>query len=251
MRGLHHHGVGKRRAAGGRTESRWAPRSPSFTTDEAASLKRLLAPSPHIDEAIQMLPDFPSLKQDLARAISRWQEERTRMYQGQLGAIARTRVFEGNRNIIIRSDGTVEETAYIRSSAQLTISLDEVEHMDLPDFLMRIDPIARDMAGQQSRKFYESMSEGLARVGNTVDANGQRLSPELFLQCLERMMIPFNADGTPHMPTLHVHPSQRGEAEAVWKQLHETPELNTRLQAIMSKKREEWDAGEADRVLVG
>jgi len=198
-----------------------------------------------------MLPDFPLLKRDLGRAITRWQERRTRMYQGEIGKIQRAQVFEGDRNVIVRTDGSLEETSYISSSAKLIIPASEAEQIDLPELLMKLDPIAEDMARQQSRGLYEAIVEGVEKVGNSVDAQGQRLSPELFLRCLERVIIPFDREGSPLMPKLHVHPALGAEAEKAWKELHETPELSARFQEIINKKRDEWNAGEASRVLVG
>jgi hypothetical protein len=198
-----------------------------------------------------MLPDFPNLKDDLNRAITRVMMERTRLYQGPIGTIRRARMFEGRLNTIVRPDGSREETPLIHSSAMLNISLPELAELDLPELLMRLDAIARDMAGQQSRQFYEAMSEGVARVGNAIDAQGQKLSPKLFLKGLDRVMIAFDSDGTPQMPTLHVHPSLQTEAQSVMDQIQNNPDLQKQFQEIMTRKREEWNAGQADRVLVG
>jgi hypothetical protein len=95
------------------------------------------------------------------------------------------------------------------------------------------------------------MSEGVQKVGNTIDGGGQRFSAELFLQVIEKIWIEFTADGSPQMPTVHISPNQTDDVKRTIERLESEPELKKRFDAIMIKKREEWRAREADRKLVG
>ena len=198
-----------------------------------------------------MLPDFPVLKDDLNKAITRVLQERARAYQGEIGNIRRARVFEGRRNVIVRTDGSEEETPLITSSAELSISFSELKDFDLPELLIRLDKIAFDIAEQQSRRFYEAMSEGIEKVGNTIDAQGGGITPELILKAFDTISIDFNSDGSPNLPTFHGNPAGQKAIESAMIEINTDPVLQRRFQGIMIKKREEWNAGEADRILVG
>ena len=198
-----------------------------------------------------MIPDFPVLKEELNRAITRFMRERFKFHQGPLSDVPQGRVFEGRRNVIVRQDGSVDETKMREVSAATRIAADEMRELHLPKLLEKLDAAAQEMAATQARHFYEMMSEGVQKVGNTVDGGGQRFSAELFLEAIEKIWIEFNADGSPQMPTVHISPNQADDVKRMIERHENEPALKKRFDAIMMKKREEWRAREADRKLVG
>ena len=68
---------------------------------------------------------------------------------------------------------------------------------------------------------------------------------------METIWINFNADGTARMPTMVISPSNQESVKAMIQQMENSPELKKRFDYIMTEKREEWNAREADRILVG
>jgi hypothetical protein len=198
-----------------------------------------------------MIPDFPVLKKELNRAITRFMRERFKFHQGPLSDVPQGRVFEGRRNVIVREDGSEDETKIREVSAETRIAADEIRELHLPKLLEKLDATVQEMAATQARHFYETISEGAEKIGNTVDGGGQRFTAELFLQAIERIWIEFNADGSPQMPTIHISPNQTDDVKRTIERLESEPDLKKRFDAIMTKKREEWRAREADRKLVG
>jgi len=121
----------------------------------------------------------------------------------------------------------------------------------LPKLLQKLDDSVKEMAAAQAQHFYQTMSEGVEKAGNTIDGGGQPLTAELFLQAMEKIWIDFNADSSPQMPEVHISPNQTDNVKRMIERLESEPHLKRRFDQIMLKKREEWRAREADRKLVG
>jgi hypothetical protein len=198
-----------------------------------------------------MIPDFPVLKEELNRAITRFMRERFKFHQGPLSDVPQGHVFEGTRNVIVRQDGSKDETKMREISAETRFAADEMRGLHLPKLLEKVDAMAQEMAATQARQFYETMSEGVQKVGNTVDGGGQCFTAELFLQAMGKILIDFNADGSPEMPTVHISPNQTDDVKRMIERFESEPDLKKRFDTMMTKKREEWRAREADRKLVG
>jgi hypothetical protein len=198
-----------------------------------------------------MIPDFPVLKEELNRAITCFMRERFKFHRGPLSDVPQGRVFEGRRNVIVRPDGSEDETKMREISAETRFAADDMRELHLPKLLEKLDAMVQEMAATQARHFYETMSEGVQKVGNTVDGGGQRFTAELFLQAMEKILIDFNADGSPEMPTVHISPNQTDDVKRMIERFESEPDLKKRFDTIMTKKREEWRAREADRKLVG
>ena len=116
---------------------------------------------------------------------------------------------------------------------------------------LRIDKMAAQLANQQVEQFVKSASTTIRKVGNTVDAKGGRLTPELFFEVLQKIHIPFDENGK-HEP---FHILAGCNAEKAWEhlfaQVENDPELQREYDNIMTQKREAHRAAEAARALVG
>jgi hypothetical protein len=198
-----------------------------------------------------MLPEFPLLKEAFTRAAIRLLAERVKMHQGIVGTVNRARMFEGRQNIIVRPNGSEDAIAMNEGRAELRIPLDELAEVGLQQLMNRLDEIAKDIARQQSEHFFATLSEGSKKAGTTIDAEGKPLTPDLFLKMIETIWIDFSSDGTPKMPTMVISPSNQEGVRAMIHQMENSPDLKRRFDEIMVKKREEWNAREADRILVG
>jgi hypothetical protein len=156
-----------------------------------------------------MIPNFPDLKDEFNRALSRFMQRRIDFHLGVVGSVPRGRVFEGKRHVMVRENGSEEETEMREASVETRIPIDEIRGLDLPHLLEKIDASAKEMARIQATGFYQSMAKGVAKIGNTVDAGGKPLTVELFLDALEKILIDFYSDGSPHMPTVILSPEQK------------------------------------------
>jgi hypothetical protein len=198
-----------------------------------------------------MLPDFPMLKHDFERAITRFMRARSRQYEGPIANVPKSQVFEGHETAIVRIDEKEDITEIIEARAELQIPFADLPRMQLLDLLGRLDEVVKEIAATKAKHFYETIAKASQRAGTAVDAKGSRLTAEYFLDGLEKVWIEFKSDGTARMPELVVGPALADDARQVLARLKSEPELQRRFNEIMIKKREEWRAREANRELVG
>ena len=73
------------------------------------------------------------------------------------------------------------------------------------------------------------------------------LTFDRYLALIDRTELPFEPDGTPKMPSWEPPNPEVERRIASWLS---DPALRTRLDELISRKREEWNARESDRKLV-
>jgi len=198
-----------------------------------------------------LLPEFPTLEDEFNRAITRYMRAKAKTLEAVFAEVPHHRIFEGREIRITRTDGTEETSPFVEASSELTISFDELETLDLPSLLKKLEANVEKVVEQKTKHFFQTISEAVERVGNTIDGKGQGLSAELYLQVVDKIWIEFDADGRPKLPTLVVHPDQRDAAARMHEELVSNPVLRRRFQEILERKREIWRARETDRELVG
>jgi hypothetical protein len=196
-----------------------------------------------------VIPDFPALKEQFNQALTRYM--RGRLDQSVLGQIPRGRIFEGGRNVIVREDGSQEETKMNEAGSEIRIPADEIRNLHLPALLERLEVLVHEILAKQTKDFYETISRGVESVGNKVDAGGKPLTAELFLEAIAKIQIDFNPDGSPRMPTVHISPHQQDDVARMIQRLETEASLKKQFDTIIARKREEWRAREANRKLVG
>ena len=151
----------------------------------------------------------------------------------------------------IRPDGRSDETELKQASAETSIRFDEVPHLSIQDRLAKLDDAAREMARQISEHAFGQINEAVERVGNVVNSGGKPLSPDVFLDVIEKIHLDFDADGNPSQLTMVIPPSMAERAKETMQRLHQDPEYDRRYREIIEKKRMEWRDREAARKLVG
>lgn len=134
---------------------------------------------------------------------------------------------------------------------EFSIPTKELPATTLDTILAKIDNAAQQIARQVAENIYQTISEAVERVGNTIDAKGQKPSAELILETLAKIQVDFDRDGKPRMPELHIHPTLEEATKLAFEELENNPELKKQFKQTMEEKREEWRAREASRILVG
>jgi hypothetical protein len=198
-----------------------------------------------------MLPDYPGVKRELSTRLDAFLKERVDFHLGPLRRIRRIKLFEGDSQMLTRASGEQESTEFKEVRAGFSIRVDEFPTLTLASLLERFDQVAQDVARQTAENLYSTVSRAVERVGNVVDAKGERFSAELILETLSTMQIDFDSDGTPHLPELHIHPSLAEAAKLAEEEVKGNRELRRQFARIIEEKREEWRAREASRRLVG
>jgi hypothetical protein len=108
--------------------------------------------------------------------------------------------------------------------------------------------IATDAAEQRLRQvmqmFFTQVQEATGRVGNLVDAEGDPV--EGFLSALDRMQLTFGDDAPPRLQMI----ASADDTDRIRQALDSaTPDQIRRLQEILRRKREEFDAARRRRRL--
>jgi hypothetical protein len=198
-----------------------------------------------------MLPDIPPIKREISKALLKFVAGRIRENLGVIGELRSYFVKEGARVVIIREDGSVDETNMGWASAELSLDYAEVPMLTHADVLAKLDQIAQQIASQMSQQAFATIREAVDAVGNTVDAGGRPISADTCLEMLEKMHLDFNEDGTHREVTIVVHPEQGKETMAAFRQMIDDPRYSGRYKALMENKWKEWRDREAARKLVG
>lgn len=190
-----------------------------------------------------MLPDFPKVKGKLQKMHDYVMKHAHLSHLGPLASIRELMVFEGNKTIIIREDGSVEEIGFEEITAELQVNFAEVETMTHEMVLDRINRPAKEIAEKKAKFAYEQIGKAAEEAGNVVSADGKPFSIDLLLEFLEKMEIDFDEAGNSSRLALVAHPS-------IVKVMSQA-EIDPRYQELMERKKEEWRVRENNRKLVG
>ncbi len=197
-----------------------------------------------------MLPDYPRTKDTL----SKWYIQHLNLARSKrLGPLERPVQihFEGDRQEIIREDGTEEVTQYTIASSQIEIDLTDYEQLTVDELAYRVYMAGNDIGNQQAEFIFEKIERSSSTIGHNYDAGGQPLSVELFLDTLESIDITFDADFNPIWPTIIVGPGLEKKMKEIIVEIETSTSNKERFENIMVYKRRKWLDREASRKLVG
>ena len=199
-----------------------------------------------------MIPDFPRLKEEMDATLTRILRQRVQFHEGEaISDVPHHTLHEGDENAIIRPDGKEDGTEIVQHGHELAIPWKEFALADLRQVLFRLEEVAKDMASQKSKYFFEMLNKVTTETGNVIDGKGKPLSADALLSVLEKIQADFDETGNLSGLRMVVAPSQRGAAEEAMRQIGTDPQLKKKHAAILMKKKEEWRAREAARTLVG
>ena len=95
-----------------------------------------------------------------------------------------------------------QETLPVRGVGKLHI--DAVTNTDIEAFTQFLYDLAQNVLNQLSTQFYRGLDEITDATGMKLDAKGEPLSADLYLDMLEKMSMSFTENGDPILPTLIV-----------------------------------------------
>lgn len=198
-----------------------------------------------------MLPDYPNIKSEISEALEIFFRNRVEQYAYPIKNVPKSRIYEGQSSVIIRKSGKKDKTKMIKSEATMETRYDEVGKLTITDILKKLDRAAFDFAKQMVDGFYKSLSEILEAAGQTVNHKGVPLSPEILLKTFEKTFIPFDENGKPELPEIHIGPDLHEAMQKAYIELNTDPDLKRKFNDLILQKGEEWRAEQASRKLVG
>jgi hypothetical protein len=197
-----------------------------------------------------MLPDYPKLKEKLRELFYERLRYEEKKKLGVFAQIPITRIFEGNRDQIIRENGEVEETMIKQMAAEFSINLTEIENLTPEEILKKIDHISEELSKQRVQMVLEAVEEGTKKVGNYYNHKGKPYTAESFLMTLNNLWIDFDENNNPILPPITAGKEAYEIINNVLKSAFKDPEFVSKYSAIIQQKREEFRARESNRKLV-
>ena len=198
-----------------------------------------------------MLPDYPKTKSRISTKIG----EKIKFYRDQrlgfFAQIAFSLMQEGDKDIILRADGTNQEVIPKRHTATAILKGEpsKIEELTTSDFQRFMEDLGRQMADGTMKTMFETLEEECRKIGNVADP--EKRGVEQFLELFEKRSFDFDEQGQ-LLPgeLLVVSPDSSETIRKFMEEIERTPELRRRLHSIMDVKRREYLDREADRQLV-
>lgn len=131
----------------------------------------------------------------------------------------------------------------IRLQSEWVTSIDEVLNFDVDNFLSNVNGMADEMGGQLEKAIFEHISTICKSTGNQVDANGRDFY-DTVIATAESMELSFDADGNLLTKIWTDEEQFNGLTDKP-----PTAEQVARLNAVIERKREDWDAARRRRQL--
>jgi len=198
-----------------------------------------------------MLPDFPKLKKRLVKILIHTMEERQSKYSETVSLIPQNRVLEGNKVIIEREDGSIDEMKNYIISSKIEYDLSEIEDIPPEEILKKIDKVSMDIAEQKAKMMYNEIKKTVEKVGNVTDLRGKPFTIDSLIKAYEKVWIDFDKNEKPIFPVLSVGPELYESVVKVFEKLETDPEAKNKFEQLIEKKKAEWRDRENNRKLVG
>ena len=153
-----------------------------------------------------MFPDFLKTKEKLQKMLADAMMQAHLTYMGPFADVPVSVIFEGNKTVVIREDGSTEEKNLEKITAELQVKFEEVEKMPHEMVLNKINGVTEEMAGKVKKSFYEELKKLADETGNVVSADGKSFSIDLLFEMLEKIDRDFDEAGNPNELRLIAHP---------------------------------------------
>lgn len=194
-----------------------------------------------------MLPDFPILKKQRLEKLMKEARKRALGRHGYLEQIAGHQTPEGNDFSAKSISGDIESSGFQKLSAGGTLDDKTVVNYEDSDWVAYLDSaMIGPLVDQMATHFLQAVEQATTSSGNVIKSGGNPFSEDVFLSLLRKISISFDVDGTPHMPSIIVSPSQSHLLDAS----EPSNAFLQRRNEIIEHKRLEWRLEQSDRKLV-
>jgi len=193
-----------------------------------------------------MLPDFPKIKRKVNELLTRYLQKLVRA-DPLLSKIKVQPCFEGNR---LSSDVRTGESPFEQISGQAPVKRKDVIQKGLKVYFESIPVMADEVIKQMTEHLFGKVDQAVQETGNIVRLKGKPLTPERYLELLEKTQIDFDDQGKPHIPTLVASPEIGIQLKQNFAKWEKSPVHRQKFQELIERKREEWNDREGNRKLV-
>lgn len=156
----------------------------------------------------------------------------------------------GQLKEMLHEGGSEEVSNLSEVSGQGYIKTEDIRAVRLEAFSEMLFNIAKGLEEGRGRAFYSELNTILDRAGRTFSARGEPFSFEILLETLEKTEIAFDELGKPIWPALVVPPSLAPVVARVFRDAATDTRKDQALRELLHRKREAFNAKEANRKLV-
>jgi hypothetical protein len=197
-----------------------------------------------------MLPRFAHVEDEFERAIQKVIRRATKG-KGLLSEIKSHVVHEGKIMSVVRGAEEEEITNMRAAQADVSMSYDEVDNVNLDFIMAKVNEIATQFETQFSERLFDLMKDVTNRTGQTVDASGKPLSNELILKMFDKIQIEFERNKEIGDVTIVTSPAMVPIFQRLEAEVKNSPELQRKWNDLIERKRNEFREREIDRNLAG
>jgi hypothetical protein len=198
-----------------------------------------------------MLPDFLELKKELSNL--REGNLRSNFRDPALQKIATFQIHEGDRFTLLREDGSKETKKLRKVRKKITIKLKDVQNRGEKAIVDVFADAMQEIEEATKTLLENTLKADTEAYGTAFDAGGRRFTAELYLEALEDVMFTFDAQGNWEPGEIwqrHPNPIMAQQIKKELDRFNTEPALKKKLDALIKRKRKEWDVREANRKLV-
>lgn len=196
-----------------------------------------------------MLPDYPSLKADIAGLLKEYFRHRVFQLMPGSDEIPRHTIFEGRQDAISRQGDAAEPTPLHAIETRFALTEQDLLTGSAQALFEQIHKAAEDMAQKQTVLLLQTVEESCNAIGNVINNAGKPFTPETLLSMINMVEIPFLPDGTPQLPTFFMPPGE--EIRRIQELVSTDPHWRRQVEEIIEEKRRLWRDREAARQLAG
>lgn len=213
-------------------------------TEGATGKPMALFWSPRAD----MLPDFPAIKAEVQNLVLTKLRRRVDTGDPVLSQVRRFRQHEGTQMRYEQHGGKIVQEGFEKIGTEFTVLPADVPTLVGGKLDAKLEEMAQELISRSAKAFFKKVGEISQKAGTSIDAHGQPVSPDMFLDMMSKVQMEFGPDGQPTQSFV-IHPDMLPALHRVSEQIENDPELKRKNEGILERQREAWAARESNRKL--
>jgi hypothetical protein len=197
-----------------------------------------------------MLPIFPNARKAMRETFNHELFEAHWNVSPVLKEIRVSAQREGREASYEREDGKTIEVEYEAHRIEREMKFEDARGLDPDAFSETARSIGTEMGRMMLDSMLSSVSKVVEEVGNVTVGKGDGIAFEDFLDMMSKMQTDFDSLGQPDVRTLVLSPEMHKQMVPKLKQWESDPDKRAAIEAVMRRKREEYNEREACRRMV-
>jgi len=197
-----------------------------------------------------MLPIFPNARKAMRETFN---HELFKAHWNVSPILKEVRVStqrEGRQASYEREDGKTIEVEYEAHLIEREMKFEDGRGLEPDAFLETARSIGTEMGRKMLDVMLSTVSRVVEEVGNVTVCKGDGISFEEFLEMMSKVQTDFDSLGEPDVRTLLLSPEMHKQMVSKMKQWEADPNKRAAMEAVLRRKREEYNEREARRRMV-